>query len=109
MSDRDVFDALADPTRRQIIEALARQGELTATQFAEGLPITRQGVSKHLTVLEQAGLVTAEKIGRERRYSLNPEPLEDTLKWVEQVTSSWDRRLQRLRQILLEIEDEQRD
>jgi DNA-binding transcriptional ArsR family regulator len=108
MSERDVFAALADPTRRQIIETLSMKGEQTATQFAEELPITRQGVSKHLAILEGAGVVTAEKIGRERRFSLNPESLDEPVTWVEQVKSSWDRRLQRLRQMLLDAEVEER-
>lgn len=100
-----VFQALADPTRRQLVELLASAGQHTPTRLARDLPITRQGVSKHLEVLEEAGLVRSQQVGRQRRYTLTPEPLEEPLAWIETIANRWDRRLARLRRYLLE-EDE---
>ena len=100
-SARLVFEALADSTRRMLIERLSEEGARTATQLASQLPITRQGVTKHLSMLEEAGLVVAEKAGRERRYTFTPEPLNETVSWVEAVTATWDNRLQRLQDYLL--------
>src|SRR3954453_15360072 len=69
----DVFAALGDATRRTVYERLAA-GSTTATQLAAELPVTRQAVAKHLAVLEDAGLVRAERAGRERRFSPPPAP-----------------------------------
>ena len=87
MSDREqrVFAALADPTRRQIVESLAVTGSTTATELAARLPITRQGVAKHLGILADAGLVEAQRKGRETIYTLVPDPLQDTVAWVEAI------------------------
>ena len=70
-----VFVALADPSRRQVIGVLAARGTATATAVAEELAITRQAVAKHLATLSDAGLVDAERAGREVRYRLRPAPL----------------------------------
>ena len=81
-----------------------QDGEATPTALARRLPVTRQAVSKHLQVLEQAGLVSARPIGREMRYQLTPGPLGETLSWLESIAAQWDRRLARLRRYLLEDE-----
>jgi DNA-binding transcriptional ArsR family regulator len=91
----DVFSALADPTRRTVMEHLARE-PATATQIAADLPVTRQAVAKHLGVLEDAGLVRAERAGRERRYSPTPAPLGDAISWMASVGGQWDERLRAL-------------
>jgi DNA-binding transcriptional ArsR family regulator len=88
----DVFAALADPTRRTVMERLAH-GSTTATEIAAGLPVTRQAVAKHLAVLEDAGLVRAERAGRERRFSPTPAPLGDAISWMAAVGGQWDDRL----------------
>lgn len=80
-----VFTALADPTRRQIVEALARDRSCTATELASGMPITRQAIAKHLTHLHRAGLVVPERRGREARYRLTPDPLGHAVDWLEEV------------------------
>jgi DNA-binding transcriptional ArsR family regulator len=80
-----VFTALADPTRRQIVAALARSGRSTATELAADLPITRQAVAKHLTHLHRTDLVVPERRGRETRYRLTPEPLGEAVGWLEDV------------------------
>jgi DNA-binding transcriptional ArsR family regulator len=88
----DVFAALADPTRRAVLEYVAR-GDATATEIAAALPVTRQAVSKHLGVLEGAGLVRARRAGRENRFSPTPAPLGDAISWMASVGGAWDDRL----------------
>ena len=96
-----VFVALADPTRRQMLTRLSEQGPGTATQLAAGLPITRQAVTKHLLALSEAGLVTAQRQGREKRYVLAPEALDDAMAWMAEVGAAWDERLEALRHHLV--------
>jgi DNA-binding transcriptional ArsR family regulator len=95
-----VFAALADPTRRQVVRCLAEGGAATATELAGHFPITRQAVVKHLAALGQAGLVEAERDGREVRYRLTPAPLNDAVGWMSTVGAQWDERLGRLRRHL---------
>jgi len=92
----EVFGALADPTRRQVLSSLAEQPGLTASRLAGELPMTRQAVSKHLHALSGAGLVTARREGRETRYTITPAPLADAMEWMAAVGAEWDERLQRL-------------
>ena len=92
-----VFSALADSTRRNVVEALASRETATATELAAELPVTRQAVSKHLNALSAAGLVEGERQGRETRYRLMPEALREALTWMEQVCCQWERRLAALR------------
>jgi DNA-binding transcriptional ArsR family regulator len=88
-----VFAALADPTRREVVELLAASDGVTATELAQRLPVTRQAVSKHLAALAEADLVAPDRVGREVRWSLHPEPLGDAVDWMVQVGARWDRRL----------------
>ena len=88
-----VFAALADPTRRELLELLAAHGEVTATGLAERLPVTRQAVVKHLAVLDAAHLVAGTKVGREVRYSVRPSTVEQTARWLATLAADWDRRL----------------
>jgi DNA-binding transcriptional ArsR family regulator len=87
-----VFGALADGTRRGLLSALADQ-PATATELAEGLPISRQAVVKHLNALADAGLVSRARAGREVRYSVTPAPLSDAVTWIATVGAQWDERL----------------
>ena len=89
----EVFAALADPTRRRLIGELAARDSATATELAAGLPVTRQAVAKHLSALRDAGLVRAERHGRETRYELDARPLGEAARWLERVGSEWDERL----------------
>jgi DNA-binding transcriptional ArsR family regulator len=91
-----VFEALSDPTRRAVVSRLA-EGPATPTNLAGGLPVSRQAVSKHLEVLREAGLVRSDREGRERRYTLTPEPLADAVSWITAVGGRWDERLDALR------------
>ena len=95
-----VFQALADPHRRFVLETLAGRASATATELAAALPVTRQAVSKHLDTLRAAELVEPTRTGREIRYRLRPEPLGDALDWMEQVGAQWDDRLGALRRHL---------
>ena len=92
----DVFDALADPNRRYVLQALAGRETATASELAAELPVTRQAVSKHLAALNEAGLVESRREGRETRYELTPAPLGEALDWIAGVGSEWDSRLSRL-------------
>ncbi len=85
MTPDAIFTALADTTRREIVEALARAGSCTATEIASDMPITRQAVAKHLAHLHRAGLVVPERRGRETRYRLTPEPLGNAIDWMDAV------------------------
>lgn len=104
MNNAHLFTALADPIRRSLVVNLAAHSPRTATQLAKEYPITRQGVLKHLNVLEQAGLVTVSQLGREKRYTLTPEPLSELEQWVQDIGAIWDKRLLRLKKF---IESEQ--
>ena len=100
MTDAPIFHALADPMRRNLLINLAEHSPKTATQLAEEYPITRQGILKHLNILEDAGLVAVHQIGREKRYALTPEPLNELEGWLKQLNAKWDERLLRLKTIL---------
>lgn len=95
-----VFAALADPMRRSLLANLAEHSPKTATQLAQEYPITRQGILKHLNILEQAGLVAVTQQGREKRYMLTPEPLNELEQWIEALGAKWDQRLLRLKTLL---------
>jgi DNA-binding transcriptional ArsR family regulator len=92
-----VFDALADPTRRRIVERLGRS-PASAGEVAARLPVTRQAVVKHLATLEEAGLVRGEREGRRVIYSLTPGPFTEAARWMHDVGAAWDRRLATLAQ-----------
>jgi DNA-binding transcriptional ArsR family regulator len=94
-----VFQALADPTRREVLGLLGAEGERTATALAERLPITRQAIVKHLAVLDEAGLVTGRRVGREVRYAVRPEALVATARWMAALANDWDRRLAAIKRL----------
>ncbi|UUY01877.1 metalloregulator ArsR/SmtB family transcription factor [Svornostia abyssi] len=97
MSTDAVFAALADPTRRTVLDTVAAREGITATQLAAGLPVTRQAVAKHLGVLAEAQLVAGERAGRETRWRATPAPLTDAIAWMANVGAAWDDRLAALR------------
>ena len=94
MGDRlsTTFAALADPTRREILVRLTR-GPVSISALAEPFGITLTGLKKHVQVLEDAHLVTTEKVGRTRHCRLGPERLENAMRWIEMYRQQWDRRL----------------
>lgn len=93
----DIFTALSDPVRRQLIEALWQRGPLSIKQLGEGLAISRQAVTKHLNILLKAKLVSAEFSGKERIHKLNPKPMEKMALWLQPFAAQWDNRLSRLK------------
>jgi DNA-binding transcriptional ArsR family regulator len=95
----DVLVALADPTRRRILEVLAVHGGGTASTLATELPVSRQAVVKHLAVLDRAGLVAGRRSGREVRYLLCPRRLDATAQWLAGLATEWDRRLDTIKRI----------
>ncbi|ALG11361.1 ArsR/SmtB family transcription factor [Kibdelosporangium phytohabitans] len=95
----EVLAALADPTRRRLLDALADRGEATATTLAEDVPVSRQAIVKHLAVLQQAGLVSSGKQGREVRYHLTSQRLAQTADWMAGLAAEWDRRLAVIKRI----------
>lgn len=101
----DVLAALADPTRRQLLDLLAAQGQATATTLAEHLPVSRQAVVKHLAVLDAAGLVSGGRVGREVRYAVRPAALDTTARWMTALAHDWDRRLASLKRLAEAAQD----
>jgi DNA-binding transcriptional ArsR family regulator len=95
-----VFAALADPNRRRLLDLLAGRGSATATELAHELPVSRQAISKHLTTLGGAGLVTCARAGREMRYRVRPEPLLAAAAWMTETGARWDARLSELERFL---------
>jgi DNA-binding transcriptional ArsR family regulator len=97
----EVFTALADPSRRGILAALAAGGPATATDLAAGLPISRQAIAKHLGLLAEAGLVAAEPgEGRRIRYRLRSAPIQVAQQFLAALARDWDRELEALREHL---------
>ena len=92
-----VLSALADPTRRSMFERLNAEGPASASRLASELPVSRQAIAKHLTVLESVGLVERSSHGREVVYTANVAGLSEVTEWVESVGQAWDNRLDRLR------------
>jgi DNA-binding transcriptional ArsR family regulator len=100
-----IFGALGDPGRRSLVQAVASRGSATATELAAELPVTRQAVAKQLTALADAGLMRATRAGRETRYEVTPQPLEDAVAWMVEVGAAWDDRLAKLRRSLAKERD----
>lgn len=99
---RDVYDAIADPTRRQLISLLAGKKEAPLHELTVQFPMGRTAVSKHLTVLKEAGLVHDRKVGRETLFRLNAAPLKEVQDWVSFYSQFWNSNLLRLGQLLEE-------
>jgi DNA-binding transcriptional ArsR family regulator len=92
-----VFQALADPTRRRLMATLSATGPATLSQLSADIPVSRQAISKHLALLQGAGLVVGRGGVRGRRYELTPAPLADAMGWIVDVGAGWDDRLARLK------------
>ncbi|MFI6843083.1 metalloregulator ArsR/SmtB family transcription factor [Kitasatospora sp. NBC_00085] len=103
-----VLAALADPTRRRLLDLLAGHGEASATTLADQLPVSRQAVVKHLAVLDAAGLVTGGRAGREVRYTVRPAALDATARWMAALATDWDRRLAAIKRVAEAAEREAR-
>jgi len=95
-----VFKAVADHHRRRLLDSVARDEGQTLSELCASMPMSRIGVMKHLDILEQAGLITTRKVGRERLHYLNPEPLRDIDSWLGGYRSRWEERMDRLEELI---------
>jgi len=99
VSEETLLEAVADTSRRQVLDLLLTHGEITPTELAVDLPFTRQAVAKHLAVLDRAGLVESTRQGREVRYSVRPEHLDVAIRAMARVAARWDARLEAIKRI----------
>ena len=97
--DDDLWSAIGDPTRRRLVDLLLADGSGSATSLSGQLPVTRQAVAKHLTVLERASLVVPRKDGREVRYVVNESQFARAAEQLATVGAAWDARLRRIKAI----------
>jgi DNA-binding transcriptional ArsR family regulator len=95
----ELVSAIADPSRRRVLDLLVRGGEATASTLANEVPFTRQAVVKHLVVLEDAGLVTRHRDGREVRFRVDPTRLDEATRAMARLAKEWDRRLLAIKRI----------
>lgn len=92
-----LFAALGDPVRFGMITRLADDGPLPTIELQRGTGVTRQAVTKHLQVLEEVGLVTSDRVGRDRQWRMQPQRVEEARACLEQISRQWDLRLARLK------------
>ena len=95
-----LFYALAEPTRRDIIELLASSGQLSATDISDNFAVSAPAISQHLKVLREANFVRVEKRAQQRIYHINPEAMSEIEGWVQQMTKQWNARFNVLDKIL---------
>jgi DNA-binding transcriptional ArsR family regulator len=98
-TDEDLWAAVGEPSRKRLLDVLLARGEATPSALAEALPFTRQAVSKHLAVLDRAGLVEGRRHGREVRYVVRPERLDAASQAMARAATQWDRRLRAIKEI----------
>ncbi len=98
--------AIADPARWHLLNLVAAHGEETATTLAAQLPVSRPAIAKHLAVLDRAGLVQGRRSGREVRYRVRPDRLEQAAAWMTRLASEWDARLLAIKRIAESLEDD---
>ena len=94
-----LWAALGDPMRLRLLDLLLERGEATASALAAELPITRQGIAKHLHVLQRADLVHAQRTGRETRFTIRDERLAEAQQQIARIASRWDARLAKIKQL----------
>ncbi|CPZ64103.1 Putative transcriptional regulator%2C ArsR [Mycobacteroides abscessus] len=97
--DDDLWAAVGDPTRLRVFDLILTHGRATATTLSDRLPVTRQAVTKHLSVLDKAGLVHAPTHGREKQYRADAEQVARIAEQLTAVGAAWDRRLARIKLI----------
>jgi DNA-binding transcriptional ArsR family regulator len=100
MERQQLFNALADPTRRNIVELLAIQGQMNATEICENFNVSHPAISQHLKILREAELVRLQKDAQRHVYSLNIDAIHKLEHWVKQMTQHWDESYDRLDQVL---------
>jgi DNA-binding transcriptional ArsR family regulator len=97
--DDRLWSAIADPSRRRVLDLIVRAGEASASWLADQVPFSRQAVSKHLVVLERAGLIRRRKQGREVLYQADADRLDEAARAMAEVASQWDRRLDNIKRL----------
>ncbi|KRF47902.1 ArsR family transcriptional regulator [Bacillus sp. Soil745] len=95
----DVFQAIADPTRRKVLQLLA-EGDLPISEITSHFSMSRTAIAKHLHILSEAELVSGRKVGREKRFRLQPEPLAELKKWLSFYDQFWDNKLSILKHVI---------
>ncbi|WP_347940619.1 metalloregulator ArsR/SmtB family transcription factor [Peribacillus simplex] len=95
----DVFQAIADPTRRKVLQLLA-EGDLPISKITSHFPMSRTAIAKHLHILSEAELVSGRKVGREKRFRLQPEPLAELKQWLSFYDQFWDNKLSILKHVI---------
>ena len=95
-----VFAALGDAIRLELVSRLTDGQPRSIAQLTDGLGLTRQGVTKHLRVLEQAGIVSSSRVGRESQFTYAPEPIREVRSYLDRVCEQWDDALSRLKQFV---------
>jgi DNA-binding transcriptional ArsR family regulator len=98
-ADDELWSAIADPSRRRVLDLLVGNGEVTASWLAGRVPFSRQAVSKHLAVLERAGLISRRKQGREVLYRVEADRLDQATRALSDVAAQWDRRLDGIKRL----------
>jgi DNA-binding transcriptional ArsR family regulator len=102
MTGMDGFTAIADPTRRKIVETLASKGQLSATQISGRFSITAQAISQHLKILRESNVLHMEKKAQQRLYRLNPASIQQIEVWAQQIKTLWEARFDAIAEILEE-------
>jgi DNA-binding transcriptional ArsR family regulator len=101
-ASQQLFYALAEPTRRNIVEMLATNGQLSATDIYNNFTVSPQAISQHLKVLREAELVRVEKKAQRRIYQINPDAMLELSEWIAKVTELWNERFDALDEVLAE-------
>ncbi|NBD25816.1 metalloregulator ArsR/SmtB family transcription factor [Paenibacillus glycinis] len=96
----DTFTAIADPTRRSIMELLARNGRLSATEISERFTVSPQAISQHLKILRETHVVEVEKRAQQRIYRMNPDALQEVEEWAKHYRTMWSKRFEALDNVL---------
>jgi len=99
LNEEALLEAVADTSRRRVLDLILARGEATPTALAAELPFTRQAVAKHLAVLDRAGLVESKRTGREVHYSVRPEHLDVAARAMARVAARWDARLDAIKRV----------
>ena len=105
-ADDELWSAIGDPTRRQVLDLLLAVGSGTSTSLSERLPVSRQAVAKHLAVLVRVGLVQGETAGRERHYRIDDEQFARAVAQLNAVSTAWDGRLRRIKRLAERLQEE---
>ena len=106
--DDELWSAIGDPTRRQMLDLLLAVGSATSTTLSARLPVSRQAVAKHLAILDRAGLVHGQTAGRERHYRIDEEQLARALAQLNAVCTAWDGRLRRIKHLAEALQNDEK-